>query len=98
MGRNTFDDLYQRSHNYYVNHVSACNPCESRAMKETFSEAEVVLQPPLSQKEMDCAEQVAMELDLLTEKVSKNVGRVSWSRCNCYRVDLSAVIRIQYSA
>ena len=71
MGRNTFDDLYQKSHNYYVSHVAACNSCVSRAIKETFSEAEVVLQPPLSQKEMDCAEQVAMELDLLIEKVRK---------------------------
>ena len=41
-------------------------------MKETWSEAEVVLQPPLSQKEMNCAEQVAKELDLLTEKVNYN--------------------------
>ena len=40
------------------------------AMKETWNEAEFVLQPPLSQKEIQCAEQVARELELLVEKVS----------------------------
>ena len=40
------------------------------AMKETWGEAEFVLQPPLSQKEIHCAEQVARDLDLLVEKVS----------------------------
>ena len=41
------------------------------AMKETWDEAEFVLQPPLSQKEIQCAEQVARELELLVEKVSQ---------------------------
>lgn len=40
------------------------------AMKETWDEAEFVLQPPLSQKEIQCAEQVARDLELLVEKVS----------------------------
>ena len=40
------------------------------AMKETWGEAEFVLQPPLSQKEIHCAEQVARDLELLVEKVS----------------------------
>lgn len=39
-------------------------------MKETWEEAEFVLQPPLSQKELQCAEQVARELELLVEKVN----------------------------
>ena len=39
-------------------------------MKETWEEAEFVLQPPLSQREIQCAEQVARELELLVEKVS----------------------------
>ena len=40
------------------------------AMKETWDEAEFVLQPPLSKREIQCAEEVARGLDLLVEKVS----------------------------
>ena len=39
------------------------------AMKDNWNEAEFVLQPPLAQKEIQCAEQVAKELELLVEKV-----------------------------
>lgn len=43
--------------------------CIFSVMKETWGEAEFVLQPPLSQKEIHCAEQVARDLELLVEKV-----------------------------
>ena len=52
-------------HYYYIYICSA--------MKETWGEAEFVLQPPLSQKEILCAEEVARELELLVEKVSHNI-------------------------
>ena len=51
-----------------------------RAMKETWSESQVVLQPPLSQKELRCAEEVAKELDLLTEKVGSCITCTVCSR------------------
>ena len=70
--------VYKAVPNEFHVHSRLCLcPC-FRAMKETWSEAEVVLQPPLSQKEMNCAEQVAKELDLLTEKVS-----VLFQVCRC---------------
>ena len=50
------------------------------AIKESWDVSEaVVLQPPLSQKEMQCAEQVAKDLDLLVEKVSSIVASMTFS-------------------
>ena len=39
------------------------------AMKDSWSMTEVVLPSSLSRKEKQCAEEVARDLDLLTEKV-----------------------------
>ena len=52
-----------------------------------MSEA-VVLQPPLSQKEMQCAEQVAKDLDLLVEKVSSVIIKTVLLRPQCDLEDI----------